>query len=103
MGYHDRMPGTLDGIRDYYRQRGYQEDPPLETKEPGQVASFAKPLPDGSRLHVRVKQGRKRYTIDSHKDSADPNKDPIGHIQDIVFSPVHKKRTVTRKDIGTGN
>lgn len=76
-------------------------NPPLETKEEGQLISFAKPLPSEtgqSRHHIRVKATRKYYTIDSHVDKYDPEKDQIGHLTDILNPPKHKVVRVRKTD-----
>lgn len=39
------------------------------------------------------------YTVSKHLDSADPAVNPIGHIQDILFSPEHTKKRVRRTDL----
>src|SRR5690242_13396379 len=88
--YRDSLPGSLEGIAKHYADRGYQADPGLESDE-GQVASFVHKIPDGRRVHVKVFRGPKYYTVDKHIDSADPEVNPIGHIQDIVFSPDHRR------------
>ena len=81
----DKMSGRLSGIIKYHRQRGWEQDPFLEEKRPNQIASFVKPLSDGSRLHRRISRGPKYYTIREHKDSSDPKRSPIGHVVDIVI------------------
>jgi hypothetical protein len=95
-GYGQGLPGSLDGLKTYFGSRGFQESPSLES-DVGQVASFAKPLPVG-RVHVRVFRGTKYYTIDTHRDAQDPNRNPLGHVQDILFSPKHSRRRVRRTD-----
>jgi len=86
----EKMPGTLEGIISYHRGRGWEQDPSLEEKQESQLVSFVKPLPDGSRLHRRVFKGKKYFTIREHKDTSDPKRDPIGHVQDILIPPKHK-------------
>jgi hypothetical protein len=71
------VSGNLEGIRRYYSERGYAQDPLLEMKEENQVASFAKPIPSESgqsRHHIKVKETRKYYVIDSHVDRYDLKK-----------------------------
>lgn len=103
LGHRDKIPGSLDGITDYYRQRGYQQDPVLESKQQGQVTSFVKPLPDGARAHVRVFRTNGYYTIRTHRDPHDPARDPIGHLQDIVLPPDEVRRRVARTDLGNAS
>jgi hypothetical protein len=89
-------PGDLEGIRRYYSERGYSQDPLLELKEEGQVASFVKPIAGETgeeRHHVRVLKGRKYYTIDEHVDPHDPGKNPVGHFVDITGPPPPHHRT----------
>jgi len=98
---YSKPPSSLDGIRRYYAERGYTENPPLETKEEGQVASFAKPIPSESgqsRHHIRIKETRKYYVIDSHVDKYDPEKDQLGHLTDILNPPEHHLARVRKAD-----
>ena len=95
-------PGNLEGIRQYYSERGYSQDPLLESKEEGQVASFVKPI-DGEtgeeRHHIRVFRGRGCYKIVDHVDPHDPGKNPLGHLVDIVGpSPRHHAVRVPKND-----
>ena|SRR2546422_11671961 len=94
-GYHG-TPGSIDGMRRYFGQRGYHEAPEWEADE-GQVISFEKPLPEG-RVHIKIFEGPKFYTIVKHRDAADPNRDPVGHVQDILFSPEKTTQKVRRID-----
>lgn len=96
-GYGQALPGSLDGLKRHFCDRGFQEDPPLESDE-GQVASFAKPLPVG-RIHVRIFRGTKYYTVDTHRDAQDPSRNPLGHVHDMLFSPEHSRRRVRRTDM----
>lgn len=100
-GYeYQRPPGELEGIRDYYLERGYSESP-MEMREEGQVASFAKPIPGETgqaRHHVRIMRTSKYYSIDSHVDNYDPEQNALGHITDIVGSPEHSIKRVQRTD-----
>ena len=95
-----RMPHDLEGIREYYKERGYSE-PLLEMPEDGVVASFVKPTGQ-SRHHVRVivpSDSDASYKIDSHIDKHDPSQDPVGHITaDILGSPKHTVKYVTKAD-----
>lgn len=96
-----KPPGNLEGIRRYYSERGYAQDPLLEMKEENQVASFAKPIPSESgqsRHHIKVKETRKYYVIDSHVDKYDPEKDQVGHLTDIINPPPHHKIKVRKTD-----
>ncbi|MEM3872785.1 MAG: hypothetical protein QXE05_09520 [Nitrososphaeria archaeon] len=93
----ERMQGTLESIDEYHRSRGWKE-PELEEKQQGQIRSYVKPLPDGSRLHRRVFRGRKYYTIVEHKDGVDPERNPLGHLQDIVIPPKHYTYRIRRID-----
>jgi hypothetical protein len=98
---YSRPPSTLEGIRRYYSERGYTEGPLLETKEEGQVTSFAKPIPSEtgqSRHHIRIIERRKSYIIDSHVDKYDPEKDQLGHLTDILDPPKHHKIIVRKTD-----
>jgi hypothetical protein len=98
---YSRPPGSLDGIRGYYSERGYSEGPLLETKEEGQVTSFVKPVPGEtgqSRHHIRIIETRKSYVIDSHVDKYDPEKDQLGHLTDILDPPKHRKIRVRKTD-----
>lgn len=85
-------PQTLKSLDAYFRNRGFQPDPLLEDPQNADK-TYAKPLPDGSRLHIRVKKGRKYLNVEEHIDSADPNRNPIGHlIGDVLLDgPTHKK------------
>ena len=78
-------PTNLEGVSTYYRKRGYSPEPVLEDKKDADL-TFAKPLPDGRRKHVRVKEGRKYLHIEEHIDRVDPNRDPIGHLVQDVFA-----------------
>ena len=101
MHAYSRPPGSLEGIRKYYSERGYSENPPLEIKEEGQLTSFAKPIPSESRQsrhHVRVKKTQKYYIIDSHVDKYDPEKDQLGHLTDILSPPKHSIIKVRKMD-----
>ena len=52
----------------------------METKEEGQVTSFAKPIPSEtgqSRHHIRIIETRRSYVIDAHVDKYDPEKDQL--------------------------
>jgi len=93
----ERMRGSLESIDEYHRNKGWRK-PELEEKQQGQILSYVKPLPDGSRLHARVFRGRKYYTIVEHKDSADPERNPLGHLQDIVIPPEAHKYRVRKID-----
>lgn len=98
---YSKPPGSLEGIRGYYAERGYTENPPLEIKEEGQLTSFAKPIPSESgqsRHHIRIKETRKYYVIDSHVDKYDPEKDQLGHLTDILNPPEHKTTRVRKTD-----
>lgn len=92
-------PTTLDGIETYYRNRGYRPNPFLEEKEDADI-TFVKPLPNGSRIHVRVHEGTKYFTHEVHIDKTDPGRSPVGHIlNDVLTDDVeHQKfRTPKRK------
>jgi len=93
---HSKLVGRLDAIRTFYRERGYEEDP-WEAREQGQVASFAKPLPNG-RHHIKVIRERGYYRIDQHRDRADPKRDPLGHLQDVIGPPPHEDRRIKKLD-----
>jgi hypothetical protein len=98
---YSKLPNSLDELRNYYAERGYAENPPLEMKEEGQVVSFAKPIPSESgqsRHHVRIKETRKYYVIDSHVDKYDPEKDQLGHLTDILNPPEHHLKRVRKTD-----
>jgi len=97
---YSRPPGNLEGIRAYYLERGYTEDP-LEMKEEGQIASFAKPIPGEtgqSRHHIRIKKTRKYYLIDAHVDNYDPEQSQLGHLRDIISSPEHSITRVRKTE-----
>lgn len=85
-------PQTLESFDTYLRNRGFQPDPPLEDPQDAD-RTYAKPLPDGSRLHIRVKKGRQYLNIEEHRDNFDPNRYPLGHVLgDVIFEePEHKK------------
>jgi len=52
-----RLPPTnLKGVITYFRGRDYQQDPLLQFRKDADV-TFVKLLPDGRRIHVRVKEG----------------------------------------------
>lgn len=98
---YSKLPSSLEGIRGYYLERGYAEDP-VESKEEGQVASFAKPIPGEtgqSRHHVRIIEKPKSYAIDSHVDKYDPEQNPVGHLtNDVLGSPKHTIIRVRKTD-----
>ena len=97
---HSEIPGTLGGIRDYYLERGYAENP-LEGTEPGQIASYALPIPGEtgqSRRHIRIFQNGTHYVIDSHIDKYDPEQNQLGHLNDVVNPPRHRTIRVKRMD-----
>ncbi len=98
---HSKIPGNLEGIHSYYKERGYTEGP-LEMKEEGQVASFAKPMPGEtgqSRNHVRIIEKNKTYLVDSHVDKYAPEQNPIGHFtNDVLGSPKHRIVKVKKTD-----
>ncbi len=77
-------------MRSYYGKKGYTEGTGLESDE-GQSMSFWKRTPDGKRVHIKVFEGTLYYTIDKHVDRADPAINPVGHVQDILFSPDHTR------------
>jgi len=78
-------PTTLRGISTYFRRRGYEENPGLEFKR-GADITFAKPLPDGRRIHIRIYEGRKNIYVERHIDKADPKRDPIKHfVEDVLI------------------
>jgi hypothetical protein len=85
-------PQTLESLDSYFRNRGYQPDSLLEDPQDADK-TYVKPLPNGSRLHIRVKKGRKYLNVDEHIDSSDPSRSPIGHLIGDVFldEPTHKK------------
>jgi len=90
-------PTTLQGVITYYRNRGYQQDPLLEDRKDADV-TFRKPLPNGSRIHVRVKEGSKWLHVEQHIDSADPERDPIGHfVDDVVLGEIKHDKYKIRK------
>ena len=85
-------PQTLGSFDSYLRNRGFKPSPLLEDPQ-GADKTYVKPLPNGSRLHIRVTEGRKYLNIDEHIDRSDPNRNPIGHIiGDVILDePTHKK------------
>ena len=92
-------PTNLKGVETYYRNLGYKSDPVLETKSDADL-TFVKPLPDGRRIHVRVKKGTKYFTHSSHIDKTDPGRSMIGHLLNDVLldKPKHQEfRTPIRK------
>jgi hypothetical protein len=94
-------PGSLEGIRRYYAERGYNQDPFWESKEDNQVASFVKPIPGEtgqSRHHIRVIKKRGHYLIDEHVDRYDPERNQLGHLVDIVDPPPHNRFRVPKND-----
>lgn len=95
---YNKIPGSAEGISEYYRERGFRENPLLELPDKKKVTSFVKPLPDGRRIHIRVYKGRKYYTIDKHIDSYDPGRHPINHLIDFIFPAKHYKIRVRRRD-----
>jgi hypothetical protein len=90
--------GDLNSIDKYYTDKGFTPNPPLELKEKNQVASYEKPLPEG-RVHVKVFRTPKYYVLDQHTDSADPNRNPLGHLADFVSPGKHTKKRVKRRDV----
>lgn len=98
---HSKPPGDLQGIREYYSERGYREGTLLETKEEGQITSFVKPIPSQngqSRHHIRIKETRKYYVVDTHVDKYDPEKNQLGHLTDILSSPKHEIKRIRKTD-----
>ena len=94
-----RLPPTnLDGVSTYFRNRGYSPEPLLEDKGDADL-TFVKPLPDGRRILVRVKEGRKYITIEQHIDKVDPDRDLLGHlIEDVIINGVqHSKYRILKR------
>ena len=91
-------PTNMKGVSTYYRRRGYSPNPLLADDGDADL-TFAKPLPDGRRIHVRVKEGRKYIHGEQHIDKVDPNRDPIGHfIDDVIIDGVpHFKWKIPKK------
>ena len=56
----NRPPGTLDGLREYYRRRGFMEEPLLQNRDSNAITTFAKPLPQG-RIHIHIYQYPRTY------------------------------------------
>ena len=77
-------PLSLGGFETYLRNRGFQIDPPLQDPQDADLTA-SKPLPDGSRLHLRVKEGTNWLNVEEHRDSSDPSRSPIGHVINDVF------------------
>jgi hypothetical protein len=87
MGYHKERikkiylpPTNLKGVESYLRNRGYRINPLLQDRKPRAKLTFDKPLPDGRRLHGGVYGARKGFYIKQHIDTADPYRNPIGHL-----------------------
>ena len=90
--------GDLPSINTYYTDKGFTPNPPLELKEKNQVASYEKPLPEG-RVHVKVVRTPRYYKLDQHTDSADPNRNPLGHLADFVNPGEHTIKRIKRRDV----
>lgn len=73
-------PMTLEGLETYLRRKGYRINPILQADKTGALFTFDKPLPDRSRIHGAVFNGRNYFTIKQHIDSSNPYSDPIGHL-----------------------
>jgi hypothetical protein len=95
------LGNSLFSIDRYYSCRGYKKNPVLELKDNNQVASYAKTLPGGGRVHVRVNKGRLYYNVSTHVDSVDPDRDLVGHLRDFIVPNEHVLRRVRRLDIRT--
>ena len=99
-------PMTLKGLESYYRNRGYSPNPPLEDRKDADL-TLVKPLPDGSRMHLRIKKGRKYLNIEEHRDKVDPKRDALGHfVEDVLINgvphykyriPLRKKKKTTKR------
>ena len=94
-----RLPPTnLKGVETYYRKRGFRPNPILEDKQNADL-SLVKPLPDGRRIHIRVKEGRDWLNFEQHIDRADPGRTPIGHLVGdvLIGDTTHEKFRVRKR------
>ena len=82
----------MKSLETYYRNRGYRPNPLLEDRGDADL-TFVKPLPDGRRIHLRIKERRDYLNVEQHIDSSDPGRNPIGHvIKDVLLDePRHEK------------
>jgi len=85
-------PMTLKGYDTFLRNQGFRPDPVLQGPSDADH-TYVKPLPNGSRLHLEVKKGRKYINIEEHTDKIDPGRSPIGHfVKDVLLDePKHSK------------
>jgi hypothetical protein len=92
------FPPTISGVESTLRNRGFQPDPIL-AEQKGSFRNFVKPLPNGERIHIQVRNGREYLQIESHIDEFDPKRSMIGH-----FFESKKAHCITkirkRKDVG---
>lgn len=85
---------SLESYSKLLRKQGFQQDPLLQDPKDADV-TFIKKLPDGSRLHLRVKEGRDWINVEEHRDKSDPSRYPVSHVLDVLLDdPKHTKYRV---------
>ncbi|MDR2203988.1 MAG: hypothetical protein LBE76_06820 [Nitrososphaerota archaeon] len=67
-------PLPKKGVRTLFLNKGYHPNPVYQWDDENAIMTFEKPLPDGSRLHVRVYEHRDYFEIKEHIDKYDPNR-----------------------------
>ncbi len=83
---------NIGTVRASFTRRGFQPNPLLEDRR-GADITFAKPLPSGGRVHVRITDGKRKIKIERHVDRADPMRDPLKHITDDILNKEHAEHT----------
>ncbi len=89
-------PTNRKGVETYLRHRGYRINPNLEDNKHARF-TYDKPLPNGSRIHGEVHDGRKTLTIKEHIDKKDPYRDPIGHLLEDCTTKIRNTCTTIPK------
>lgn len=87
------IPPNFEAILTMLRNKGFQQDPLLAEKK-GSFTNIVKHLPNGSRIHVQVRDGRDFIQIESHIDEFDPNQSVVGALGHLLED---KKRHSVRK------
>lgn len=72
-------------------------NPTLQDVKPRARLTFDKPLPDGRRIHGGVYSEKGVFKIKKHIDSADPYRNPIGHMLSDWGTRRRSSSSVVRK------
>jgi hypothetical protein len=75
------LPPNIKAMKTYYRNRGYRINPMLQNPRFPCIFTFDKPLPNGSRMHGEVVQSERKWIVKTHKDIADPYREPLRHLR----------------------